>query len=155
MGLRENLRKDTVKALHVHTPVEIAPDEVVGDAVAIMRQEGVGCVVVTEGGKPVGMFTERDMLRRVLAHNRSMSTPLKKVFTPNPEVIQESSSVAEVIRRMHQGGFRHMPVVDASRRLTGLASIKRIVKYLVEHFPSAVFNLPPDPAQKQLAREGA
>jgi predicted transcriptional regulator len=46
---------------------------------------------------------------------------------------------------MQAGGYRHLPVVDENRRPVGMLSAKRIVSYLVEHFPATVFNLPPDP----------
>jgi hypothetical protein len=48
-----------------------------------------------------------------------------------------------------------MPVVDATGRLSGMVSVKQVVEYLVEHFPAAVFNLPPHPTVKQTTREGA
>ena len=155
MSLRVSLKQDTIKTLCARKPVEIGPDVVVGQAVSLMQKHAVGSVIVTEHGKPVGIFTERDILMKVLARNLPADTPIGEVITSSPKTVPEDCSVAEVIRRMHRGGFRHMPVVDASQRLTGVISIKRIVQYLVEHFPSAVFNLPPDPVQKQQTREGA
>ncbi len=155
MTLRDNLRQDAVKALRVVEAAEIGPAGVVADAVALMQARGVGCVIVTEQGKPVGIVTERDVLTKVLAHGLSPKTPIADVMTSPPEVIEEGCSVATVIRRMHQGGFRHMPVIDDARKLRGVVSVKGVVEYLVEHFPSAVFNLPPEPVQKQFSREGA
>jgi CBS domain-containing protein len=46
---------------------------------------------------------------------------------------------------MEEGGYRHLPVVDQAGRPLGVLSVKRIVHYLVEHFPSTIYNLPPDP----------
>ena len=155
MNLRENLEQEAVAALRVLDPVEMEPEGTVADAVRLMREHGAGCVVLTEGKKPIGIVTERDVLTKVLAGDLPSSTPVSKVMTSPPEVIEEGCSVAAVMRRMHQGGFRHMPVVDPSGRLLGVISIKRIVEYLAEHFPSAVFNLPPEPARGQAAREGA
>lgn len=155
MGLRNNLKQDAVSALRVLNAVEIGPEGTVSDAIALMQRNRVGCVVVTEHAKPVGIFTERDVLRKVLSGDLSPQTPIADVMTSPPEVIQEGVTVASVVRRMHGGGFRHMPVVDASNRLVGVVSVKRIVEYLVEHFPSAVFNLPPEPVSQQTNREGA
>jgi hypothetical protein len=56
---------------------------------------------------------------------------------------------------MEEGGYRHLPVVDESSRVVGILSVKRIVHYLVEHFPNTVYNLPPDPNAVQQQREGA
>ena len=155
MSLRDNLAEDAVKALGTLKPVEIGLDGTVGDAVALMQKHAAGCVVVTVHGRPVGVFTERDVLTKVLARHLPPYTPMADVMTRNSKVINEGCSIAGVIRTMDAGGFRHMPVVDSSGRLTGVVSVKRIVEYLVEHFPSAVFNLPPDPARKQVSREGA
>ncbi len=155
MSLRENLRQDAVQALRVLEAAEVGPEGVVADAVALMQKRGVGCVIVTEGGTPVGIVTERDILTKVLANSLPPDTPITDVMTSPPEVIQEGCSVATVIRRMHEGGFRHMPVVDEVQKLRGVVSVKRVVEYLVEHFPSTVFNLPPEPVQKQFSREGA
>lgn len=155
MSLRENLKKDAVEALRVVEAAEIGPAGAVADAVALMQARGVGCVVVTEHGKPAGIVTERDILTKVLATGLSLETPIADVMTSPPEVIEEGCSVATVIRRMHEGGFRHMPVIEDVGKLRGVVSVKGVVEYLVEHFPSAVFNLPPEPVQKQFSREGA
>ena len=56
---------------------------------------------------------------------------------------------------MEEGGYRHLPVVDENGKAVGMLSVKRIIRYLVEHFPGAVYNLPPDPGAVQQEREGA
>ncbi len=155
MNLRDSLFQDAVQALRVLEPVSIGPDGSVGDAIALMRTRGEGCVIVEEHGKPVGILTERDILIRVLPETADLRTPIVDVMTSPPQLIREGLSVAEVIRTMHVGGFRHMPVVDGSGYLRGVVSVKRIVEYLVEHFPSTVFNLPPEPFQRLSTREGA
>ena len=155
MGLRESLPRDTVETLHPHAPVTMGPDGVVRDAITLMRDHSVGCVFVTEKGRPIGVFTERDVLRKVLPDRLPADTPIVEVMTPDPQWIREGCTVAGVIVAMHRGGFRRMPVVDDAGCLKGVVSVKRIVEYLVEHFPSAVFNLPPEPTQEFMAREGA
>ncbi len=56
---------------------------------------------------------------------------------------------------MHDGGYRHMPVVEPDGAVAGVVSVKRVAEYLVEHFPATIYNLPPDPAQRIDAAEGA
>lgn len=155
MSLRDNLTQDAVKALRMLEPVALGPDEALGAAISSMRERSVGCAIVTEHLKPIGIFTERDVLMKVLGPGLSLGTPIADVMTANPQSIEEGCSVEVVIQKMHVGGFRHMPVVDASGHLKGVISVKRIVEYLVEHFPATVFNLPPRPTQEQTAREGA
>ena len=155
MTLRENLQHDAVEALRVLEPAEIEEDGVVSEAIRLMRERSIGCVVVTRNGSPVGILTERDILTKVVSENLPGRTAISAVMTSPAELLQEGCSVSTVIQRMHKGGFRHMPVVDASNKLLGVVSIKGIVEYIVEHFPSAVFNVPPDEAPEQVAREGA
>ena len=155
MSLRDNLPRDNVKALRTLEPVVIERNKVVGDAIALLQKQGVGCIFVTEQDRPIGVFTERDVLTKVLADDLPLDTPIARVMTPDPRVLHDTCSVAEVIKTMHEGGFRQMPVVDGAGRLKGVVSVKRVVEYLVDHFPSAVFNLPPDPAQQPATREGA
>lgn len=155
MSLRENLNCRAIDALRISKAVVLGRDGSVGDAIAHMQDGGVGCVVVTEFDKPIGIFTERDVLTKVVGKSVANSTPIVDVMTSPPSMVNDDSTVSDVVSLMHKGGFRHMPVVDDGGRLTGVISAKRIVEYLVDHFPSAVFNLPPDPVDKQMAREGA
>ena len=155
MNLRETLKRDAVKALQVLDPLEVEPNASVGVAIEAMRGASVGCTVVTEHRQPIGVFTERDVLLKVLGGGLPLTTPITEVMTNQPKVIKDGWSVATVIRTMHEGGFRHLPVVDASGCLQGVVSVKRVVEYLVDHFPSTVFNLPPDPSLGQAVREGA
>ncbi len=127
----------------------------VRDAIRLMQDHRAGCIFVTEHNRPIGVFTERDVLTKVMDGALSLDTSILEVMTRDPQVITEGYSVANVIQTMHDGGFRHMPVVDDTGHLTHVVSVKRIVEYLVEHFPSTVFNLPPKPVQSMASREGA
>lgn len=155
MSLRDNLGHDVAAALQSSEPAELGSGATILEAVSLLKDRGAGCVVITEEHRPIGILTERDILTKVVSANLPLSTEISTVMTRSVEVIEADCPIATVIRTMHGGGFRHMPVVDGSGRLTGVVSVKRIVEYLAEHFPSAVFNLPPEPAQQQLAREGA
>lgn len=155
MNLRESLSHDTVSTLRMLDPVTIGSDRTVRDAIAQMQKDQSGCIIITKNDQPIGIFTERDVLTKVVAQSIDPDTPITEVMISSPKTVRDESSIAEVIRTMHEGGFRHLPVVTDSGQLCGIISVKRIVEYLVEHFPETVFNLPPDPVQTQLAREGA
>lgn len=155
MSLRENLTKEAAQALRPREPLTASSDVTVGDAIKMMRERSRGCLIVTEGRRPIGILTERDILTKVLAKDVPLATPVVDVMTGEPSSIREGDTVGRVIHAMNDGGFRNMPVVDGSGYLKGIVSIKRIVEYLVEHFPAAVFNLPPQPQQGQATREGA
>jgi CBS domain-containing protein len=120
-----------------------------------MRRHRVGCVLVCDGPRLAGIFTERDLLRRVGARPHPRTPPRAACRTPGPVVVYATEPIGAAVRRMEEGGYRHLPVVDPSGRPLGILSVKRIVHYLVEHFPGTIYNLPPDPSAVPLEPEGA
>ncbi len=128
-----------------------------GKVVTEMKKKGIGSVLVVEKGKLVGIFTERDLFRKVLAggHPEAAGDPVSKWMTPKPETVLPDAPIGEVIRKMNQGGYRHLPVVDADGRPVAMLSVKNIVHWLVEHYPTSVLNLPPDPSMTATERDGA
>ncbi len=155
MSLRENLASETIASLGQRAPIDIDPRATVGEAISLLQDHSIGCVVVTEDHRPVGIFTERDVLRRVLSNDVSLGTPVADVMTSPATVASHDEKIGGVIQTMVNGGFRHIPVVDESGILKTVVSVKRIVEYVVEHFPAAVFNLPPEPGRLSASREGA
>jgi CBS domain-containing protein len=155
MDLGKNLKIESVCRLHPTPPRLIEPGRSVAEAVALMRQHRVGCLLVVEGGQVVGIFTERDLMRRVLAAGQPLSSPVAACMTPRPVVVHPKDSISAAVRLMVEGGYRHLPVVDEAGRAVGVLSVKRIVHYLAEHFPATVYNLPPDPAAVPDEPEGA
>jgi CBS domain-containing protein len=155
MELAKNLRIDSVSRLNPTAPRQISPSCSVAQAVTLMRQERVGCLLICVAEQVVGIFTERDLMRRVLAANKPLSSPISDFMTANPIVVHPKDSISAAVRRMEEGGYRHLPVVNDGGRPVGILSAKRIVHYLVEHFPATVYNLPPDPGVVPQEREGA
>ncbi len=156
MDLARNLRVESVSRLHPTPPLQVGPAQTIAEAVSLMRQARVGCILVCEEeGKVAGIFTERDLMRRVLAAGKPLTLPVAECMTPRPVTVDLKATVAVAIRRMEEGGYRHLPVVDDGGRAVGVLSVKRIVHYLVEHFPTTVYNLPPDPHAVPQQPEGA
>jgi CBS domain-containing protein len=155
MELARNLKVDSVARLQPTPPYSVAPRTPVSEAAALMRQRRVGCLLVCEGGRLVGVFTERDLMRRVLAAGRALTDPVGDHMTPDPLVVRPKDPIGAAVRRMEEGGYRHLPVVDEDGRPVGVLSVKRIVHYLAEHFPATVYNQPPDPGAFPKRAEGA
>jgi CBS domain-containing protein len=120
-----------------------------------MRDRRVGCVVVCRDHRLVGIFTERDLMRRVIAAGLPLTTPVSACMTPGPVTVGPKESIRSAVDRMEKGSYRHLPVLDEQQRPVGILSIKRIVHYLVEHFPATVYNQPPKPPAAPPRREGA
>src|SRR5207244_6194632 len=145
MELTRNLKIDSVSRLEPAAPLVVERTASVTDAVAVMREHGAGCLLVCEGPRLVGVFTERDLLRRVIARNLGWDVPVDTVMTPDPVTVEPKDPIRVAVRHMEKGGYRNLPVVDDLGRPVGILSVMRIVAYLVEHVPVAVENLTPHP----------
>jgi CBS domain-containing protein len=154
MYIARNLKIESVSRLHPTPPWHVTANQSIAEAVAMMREKSVGCVLVCAERKIVGIFTERDLMRRVMAQGRPLSSPVSEVMTPGPVTVHPKDPIASAIRRMEEGGYRHLPVVVDGKPV-GILSVKRIVHYLVEHFPGTVYNLPPESQTFPPRREGA
>src|SRR5437867_11195164 len=101
------------------------------------------CVLVCDGRKVVGIFTERDLLNRLNLGAVDYTAPVDSVMTPEPRTLSHDDGVADAIRLMTEEGYRHIPLVDAAGLGVGLLSARDILAYIAEHFPTEVLNLPP------------
>ena len=138
-------------------PVLVESPVSVLEAVHLMRDRHAGCVLVVRGGKLHGIFTDRDVVCRVVAAGVDPAkTAVRRVMTPTPETLRPSDSIAYALNLMTLGGYRHIPLVDKTGAPVGTVSMKDIVGYLVGFFPKSVINLPPAPrADVVREREGA
>ena len=101
--------------LHKRTPVLhiVSPQQPVIDAVALMAARRVGAVPVVEAGRLVGIFSERDLLRRVVAVGRSAEkTLIAEVMTPEPVTAGPGDERGDAVRKMDEIGCRHLPIVQ-------------------------------------------
>ena len=94
----------------------------VRDAARAMRERHVGSVLIAAADRLEGIFTERDMVFRVVAEGRDPdATALADVMTADPDVLPPQASALDALRRMQDGGYRHLPIVDRGR-LVGIVS---------------------------------
>jgi CBS domain-containing protein len=91
----------------------------------------------------------------MMAGQANFDLKLGEVMTCNPVTISSKDSVGSAIAKMSQGGYRRLPIVDEAGAPIALLKIEGILHYLVEHFPSVIYNLPPEPHQHTQDREGA
>lgn len=99
------------------------PATTVGEVARLMTESCCGSILVMDGEALLGIFTERDALRRVLADGRPPETPVEQVMTPQPDTIDVGASAAEAIRRMDEFYYWHLPVLDCGK-VVGVLSIR-------------------------------
>ncbi|MBI4518544.1 MAG: CBS domain-containing protein [Deltaproteobacteria bacterium] len=151
------LSKPIAALATLRPPICLSPEVSIRRAIEEMNDDRVGCVLIERGGKLVGIFTERDVLTKVVTTGIDIdSTPVESVMTSAPETLSMEIGIAYALNKMIVGGFRHIPLVDAANRPTGLIAMRNVVEYMVDLFPNEVFNLPPEPGRNiSHTREGA
>jgi len=98
------------------------------DAVAhIIAKKNIGAVPIIDEKKLVGIFTERDLMRRVVAQNLDVAIEISQVMTPQPNTISPDMEVEEAIQSMVTGGYRHLLVVEEGKGLVAILSVRDIV----------------------------
>lgn len=88
----------------------VTPQTSVRDAITVMRDDPAGAVVVVNQGPIVGIFTDRDVLKRVAGRPEALEQPISTVMTADPVLLDESAPIAVALNKMGVGGFRHIPV---------------------------------------------
>ena len=117
-----------VATLRPHPAPFTTSDAAIGDALETMRGAGVDCVLVTDGDRLVGIFTERDAVLKLAGRSLDGVT-VAEAMTPDPVVLHADDPIAAAIRTMAVGGFRHVPLVDDAGRATGLISAVDVFRH--------------------------
>ena len=102
----------------------VTPHQPVLDAARVMRDDGVSASVVVEGGCPVGIVTNRDIVVRAVLEGRDLTrTPVHEVMSRNVLCARDNDRLDELIRQMREANVRRMPVVDANGAVVGLVTL--------------------------------
>lgn len=115
---------DLIKGQRV---LSVQADQSVLEAAKFMTDHNIGAVPVLRDGELVGIFSERDLMRRVVAGARSPGqTRVSEVMTSKPRTVPPDESVDKCLFMMRELGFRHLPVVDGNK-LLGLVSLRDVI----------------------------
>jgi CBS domain-containing protein len=121
---------------------EVSPDTPVLDAVRTMTEGKVGAVTVLQGGKLVGIFTERDLMTRVVLTAKDPATArVGEVMTRPVHTVSDTASVAEAATMMRDHHIRHLPVVDDDGELLGVVALRYVLYDLMGRLETKVDDL--------------
>lgn len=110
------------------SPVVTAePSEALAKAAGRMHEHGVGSVVVVDGGRPVGILTERDLVRLAASGTDAAASPVSEWMTPDPHTVGSDVEVVDAWNTLSEQGYRHIPVVDDGE-LVGVVSMRDLVR---------------------------
>jgi CBS domain-containing protein len=135
-----------VSALPTDDYVAVSPYTPLSQAIEAMKNDEGGCVIISDDGRVAGIFTERDLLNRVLGEQVDLESPISQWMQSAVETLSSEATIGEAVRLMHEKGFRNIPLVKKGE-LVGSVSVFDIITYLAECYPKETMNLPPLPAQ--------
>ena len=116
----------------------LTPQDTVMTATQMMADKHIGAILVLDGEKLVGIFTERDIAVKAVAGRKSITdTRLADVMTPNPDSIRPDEYVFRALELMQAGGFRHLPIVG-DEGVIGLISIRDVYGAVREDLEEAL-----------------
>jgi CBS domain-containing protein len=115
--------------------VTARPDESAADAIRRMLSSGIGSVIVIDENVPVGMFTERDVLRLAGEGTDFETIPVRRAMTPRPLTIAADDDILAASQMMAERKLRHLPVTEDGN-LVGIVSMRDVLAYLAERMYS-------------------
>jgi CBS domain-containing protein len=136
--VERSMLRDRIGVLVPKRPITVTPGTPVGEVLRLMVKNEIGCVVVAEENRLLGIFSERDALRKLNADAMQLSArPVSEFMTPNPQTLVADAKLAFAVQRMDLGGYRHLPIVGQQGELVGIISARDIIRHLTD-------NLTPD-----------
>ncbi|MGH3414305.1 MAG: CBS domain-containing protein [Marmoricola sp.] len=119
---------DVIAAKPRHDVVTVPPDTTVRDLLAVLADNNVGAVVVSNDGRKIaGIVSERDVVRKLNGNDGVLDAPVSQIMTTDVVSVTPSDSLEGIRRMMTERRFRHLPVVDDGD-LVGIVSIGDVVK---------------------------
>jgi CBS domain-containing protein len=153
-SLGEAILEATIRDLKPKPAATLREMGTIRAAVQLMLDRRLGAVLVERDARVVGIFTERDLVRRVVAAGIGLDRAIEEVMTPDPETLKLDDGIAFALNRMTVGGFRNVPIVDENGALAGILSQREVVDYIVSLLPGHVINLPPLPDLEARSEDG-
>lgn len=154
MNLESELKIEQVSHLNLSDFSRAESGTAVRGVLALLRAEGHNVCLVTESGRLVGIFTDRDALRKATGVPNVLDGPIDAVMTRDPISIRPDVSAAEAMRIMDERRIRNLPVVDDAGNILGDMTHRAVIDYLAARYPVEVLNLPPELERFPRKQEG-
>jgi CBS domain-containing protein len=147
-------RQDSVSSMETDDYVCIAPSTPLSKAIEAMKQDEGGCAIVCEDdSRIVGIFTERDLLTKIVGQDADFEAPVSEWMSPVVATLTPEATIGEAVRMMNDKGYRNIPLVR-NGKLVGSVSVFDVIGYLAESYPKTTMNLPPNPDQVMESTDG-
>ena len=145
---------EKVSGIFTRNPICASEQTSLGNVIRLMQDRKIGAVLIESEGKLRGLFSERDLIEKVLGESVSLETPIGELTTSDPVYLQTTDEVGKAIRLMADNRLRHLPVCGDEMEIVGILSVRRIIDSLADQFPAEVINRPPRADQSMRTPEG-
>lgn len=109
------------------TLYSVAPSTTVGEALSLMAQNRIGSALIMEGGRLIGIFTERDTVKAISQSHDAPTHEISSWMTRDPKTVSPDVEVDDALRTMLDNGFRHLPVVERGE-VIGMVSMRDLAE---------------------------
>ena len=155
MGLRENILTGPISQLALREAIVVDPTTPICEAVVLMRSKRLGCVIVADEDRiPVGVFTERELVKLLARDASTLDEPVASHLAPSWAIVKQSDSIAKALEAMQKNRMRFVCVTNDEGQAMALTGQKGLMEYIAEHFPQAVLTQTPG-TKTFTEREGA
>ena len=134
--------------------VQAPPEISVKQAVDLMQANKSGYIVVAKNKKVAGIFTEDDVVQKILDRDINWARPISEFMTRDAAVLKPTDSVGTAIDMMGERRLYHIPLVDDHEDLVNVLSVRTLIRFLAEFYPTEIYNLPPRHDQIMQTPEG-
>jgi CBS domain-containing protein len=130
--------------LFTRNVVTAGPDEALAGIARRMQEHNVGTVVIVEGGRPVGIITDRDLALALGARRLSPDVPVREVMTRHVLAVPEDAGVFTATRFIQDSNVRRLPVVDREDRVVGVVSLDDLLRWLARELSNLAEGIGPE-----------
>lgn len=146
-------RERTVKLLPTDDYVCVDPETPLQIAIERMKQDQGACAIICDGKKVVGIFTERDVLTKIIGQKVDLNSPIRNWMSTEVVSLSPEATIRDAVEVMNDRGYRNIPLLDGGD-LVGAISVLAIISFLAESYPKETMNLPPTAGQVMDTQEG-
>jgi len=147
-------RQDSVSSMETDDYVCVAPNTSLAQAIDAMKKDEGGCAIVcANDGSVVGIFTERDLLTKIIGRDVDLRSPVGDWMSPVEATLTPEATIGDAVTIMNDKGYHNVPLVR-NGKLIGSISVFDVIGYLAESYPKTTMNLPPNPDQVMDSTDG-
>jgi len=135
--VEQSITAHTINVLCPREPTCVGPATPVREVLALMDKKHIGCVIVEESARVLGVFSERDVLNKISLDLSRLDSPVSEFMTASPATATKSDSLGFAMQSMDLGGYRHLPIVNSAGIATGIISSRDLLRFMAVKYAAS------------------